>query len=254
MKLGLVTFQMAAKWDVDLIIANCTEAAFQGVELRTTHAHGVEDMLTAPQRDDIRRKFADGGITAYGIGTACEFHSSDSAELQSNIDSAKRAVQLAADLGMEGVKVRPNGLPDGVAEERTLEQIGLAVRDVAVFGADRGIRVWLEVHGTGTCRVDRMRKIIDIADHHNALLTYNCNRGETDENSNCRASYELLKDKIGCVHIQEIWDPHRYPYGELLHYLKRDGYTGWTSYEGPGSSDAVFVMKCYRRLWELMLS
>ena len=40
--------------------------------------------------------------------------------------------------------------------------------------------------------------------------------------------------------------------GSLLRLLAADGYAGWTSYEGPGSSDPIRVMQCYRRIWELM--
>lgn len=252
MKLGLVTYQMAAQWDIDTIIANCTAAGFQGVELRTTHAHSVEDTLTADQRAEVKKKFEDGGIVAYGLGTAYEYQSPDAGELQANIDGTRRAIDLAADLGMEGVKVRPNKLPPEVEEAKTLEQIGKTLGDVAAYGAERGVKLWMEVHGHDTCRVDRMRVIIDHADHDNALLTYNCNPGETDESGSCKASYDLLRDKIGCVHIQELWKPERYPYDEVLQLLKADGYTGWTSYEGPGSEDPVLVMQCYRRIWELM--
>ena len=42
MKLGLVTYNMAKDWDIPTIINNCTETGFEGVELRTTHAHKVE--------------------------------------------------------------------------------------------------------------------------------------------------------------------------------------------------------------------
>ena len=49
-RLGLVTYQLAKDWDVEEIIANCTETGFEGVELRTTHAHGVEVELGAAQR------------------------------------------------------------------------------------------------------------------------------------------------------------------------------------------------------------
>lgn len=253
MKLGLVTYQMAAEWDIDTIIANCRESGFDGVELRTTHAHGVEESLTNEERDAVCKTFEDSGIVAYGVGTAFEYHSADPAEVRENVEGSKRYAALAADLGMEGIKVRPNGLPDGVPEEKTLEQIGQSVREVAEAGADAGIEIWLEVHGHETCRVDRMRKIIDIASHPNAYLTYNCNPGETDESGSCKASYELLRDRIGCVHIQELWDPERYPYAEFLQLLKAGGYSGWTSYEGPGSSDAVLVMKCYKQMWDLML-
>ena len=50
MRLGLVTYNLAKDWDVDTIIANCTETGFEGVELRTTHAHGVEVELSAAAR------------------------------------------------------------------------------------------------------------------------------------------------------------------------------------------------------------
>ena len=42
MKLGLVTYNMAKDWDVPTIIKNCQDTGFEGVELRTTHAHKVE--------------------------------------------------------------------------------------------------------------------------------------------------------------------------------------------------------------------
>jgi len=46
MKLGTVTYNLAKDWDVATLIKNCTEAKFQGVELRTTHAHKVEVNLS----------------------------------------------------------------------------------------------------------------------------------------------------------------------------------------------------------------
>ena len=254
MKLGLVTYEMAAQWDVDTIIANCREAGFEGVELRATHAHGVETSLSTAERREVRQKFEGSGVCAYGLGTAFEFHSPDPAEVRRNIEDTKASLQFAAELGMEGVKVRPNGIPADVPEEQTIEQIGTSMREIAQTGADLGVYVWLEVHGVESCRVDRMRKMIDIADHANALLTFNCNEGETDDSGSCRGAYEMLKHKIGCVHIHELWLADSYPYQELLQYLKDDGYSGWVSYEGPGSSDAVLVMKCYRRLWDLMLA
>ena len=48
------------------------------------------------------------------------------------------------------MKVRPNGLPKEVPEEKTLEQIGKALRQVAAFGAGYGQEIRLEVHGRDT--------------------------------------------------------------------------------------------------------
>ena len=42
MNLGLVTYNLARDWDLPTLIRNCEETGFHAVELRTTHAHGVE--------------------------------------------------------------------------------------------------------------------------------------------------------------------------------------------------------------------
>lgn len=251
MKLGLVTYQMAAQWDVETIIKNCRDAGFQGVELRTTHAHKVEESLSKAERGTVRAKFVDGGIVPYGLGTAFDYHTPDQAKLRADIEASKRYLELAKDIGCEGIKIRPNALPPEVPEAKTLEQIGLSLREVAAAGKDLGLKVWMEVHGKDTCRPDRMRKILDHADHSNAFVTWNCNGGEVDANGSVKANFDLLKHAIGCVHIQELWDTKRYPWQEVFTLLKGIGYNGWTSYEGPGSGDPVLVMKCYRRIWEL---
>ena len=39
LKIGIVTYNIAKDWDLPTIIKNCTETKFDGVELRTGHAH-----------------------------------------------------------------------------------------------------------------------------------------------------------------------------------------------------------------------
>jgi len=55
LKLGLMTYLVGSKWDIETIIKNCKEAQFEHVQLRTTHAHGVEVTLTSAQRADVKR-------------------------------------------------------------------------------------------------------------------------------------------------------------------------------------------------------
>jgi len=49
-KLGLVTYELAKDWDIETIIQNCEAAGFEGVELRTTHRHGVEPSISKERR------------------------------------------------------------------------------------------------------------------------------------------------------------------------------------------------------------
>ena len=123
MHLGLVTYNLAKDWDVATIIRNCEEARLEGVELRTTHAHGVEVSLTKDQRAEVRKRFADSKVTLMGLGSAFDYHTPDQAKLRADIEATKQYLLLARDVGASGVKVRPNALPKEVTKEKTLEQM-----------------------------------------------------------------------------------------------------------------------------------
>jgi hypothetical protein len=74
-RLGLVTYNLAAAWNLATLLRVCKSAGISPVELRTTHKHGVEPSLTKEQRKEVRKRFADAGIDIWGCGTTCEFHS-----------------------------------------------------------------------------------------------------------------------------------------------------------------------------------
>src|SRR6266568_168405 len=66
-KLGLVTYELAKDWDVETIIKNCEATGFEGVELRTTHAHGVEPAISKERRAEVRKKFQDSKVRPNGF-------------------------------------------------------------------------------------------------------------------------------------------------------------------------------------------
>src|SRR5262245_57882116 len=56
-RFGLVTYQWGKDWDLPTLITNCSKAGALGVELRTTHKHGVEPTLTDAERAAVRKRF-----------------------------------------------------------------------------------------------------------------------------------------------------------------------------------------------------
>ncbi|HOZ45469.1 MAG TPA: sugar phosphate isomerase/epimerase family protein [Candidatus Hydrogenedentes bacterium] len=251
MKLGMVTYNMGKDMNCAQLIALCRAAGLDGVELRTTHPHGVEIGLSAAQRAEVKRLFADGGVEIVGLGSAFEYHSPDPDVVRRNVEESKAYAQLAADVGAPGIKVRPNGLPAGVPVEKTQEQIGLALRDVAAFAADRGIEVRLEVHGPGSsCDPKNIRAIMDHADHPNALVCWNSNTGEQDEHGSIQANFDLLKHKIALVHITDI-GVYQYPWQQLFDLLKGIGYDGYCLAEIQYNDQPERFMKYYRTLFDL---
>jgi len=252
MKLGLVTYNMAKEWDVDTIIEKCAANGFEGVELRTTHAHGVEVNLSSKERAEVKKRFEDSPIELAGLGSAFEYHSPDKAQLEKNIEGTKEYTVLASDVGAPGIKVRPNGLPKEVPVEKTLKQIGLALRECGEFAKNYGVQIRLEVHGGGASHVPYIRKIMDIADHDNVFVCWNSNQGEVDENGSIKENFDLVKDFIQLVHMRDLFHKE-YPWRELLKSLDAIGYKGFCLAEIPGSSDPDRVMKYYSALWHAYL-
>lgn len=251
MRLGLVTYNLAKDWDVPTLIAMCEKTGFEGLELRTTHAHGVEVGLSAAERETVRKQFEDSSVALAGLGSAFEYDAIDPAVVRENVEGTKEYVRLAADVGAPGVKVRPNKLHEGegVPKEQTLEQIGLALRECGQFAADYGIEIRLEVHGRDTCLLPNIKAILDAADHESVYACWNSNLQDRDENGEIDANYALVRGRIGLVHITNLEDD-RYPWRRLFALLAADGYEGFTLAEiGQPSCEPERFMKYYRALW-----
>src|SRR5262249_49386488 len=93
-RLGLVTSNGAAAWDLPTLLKVCKVVGISPVELRTTHRHGVEPSLSKDKRKEVRKQFADAGVAIWGCGTTCEFHSTSAAEVARQIETCKRFVEL----------------------------------------------------------------------------------------------------------------------------------------------------------------
>ncbi len=249
MHLGLVTYNLAPKWDLPTIIERCKATGFEGVELRTTHTHGVEPSLSKSQRQDVRKRFEDSGIVLWGLGSVCEFHSADQAVVKQNIETCKRFVELAVDVGAKGVKVRPNGFQEdrGISRDATIEQIGKAFRECGQFAADRDIEIWVEVHGKDTCHPPYVRRMLDICGHPSVGACWNSNLQDIKDGS-VREYFELLRPDIKSCHITELWRAD-YPWRELFSLFKKTGYDRFTLAEIPESADPERVMHYYKALW-----
>jgi len=250
MKLGFVTYNIGKDWDVPTTIEMCQKTGFQGVELRTTHAHGVEVDLSAQGRKDVKQQFADGGIDIAGLGSTFEYHAAEPEVVRQNVEGTIECAKLAADIGCPGVKVRPNGLQvdKGIPAEQTLEQIGKALRECGEGASDLGVQIRLEVHGRDTQKPSNIRTIMDHADHPNVRVCWNSNFGEVEDGS-VEANFALLKDRIALVHITELYKAE-YPWRQLFALLHAQGYDGYTLAEIPASSEPERLMGYYRALWE----
>lgn len=250
MHLGLVTYNWGKEWDLPTLINNCAATGFEGVELRSTHAHGVEINLSPSDREAVVDQFNNSPVMLVGLGSACEYHSPDPAILKKNIEETKDFIDLCHDIGGTGVKVRPNGLPEEVPVDKTIEQIGKALNEVATYGYRLGIEIRVEVHGKGTRDWPNFKYIMDAADHPGVVVCWNCNASDL-EGQGLKHNFNLVKDRIGTVHIHDLRNNDIYPWKETFALLKQSGFEGWTLLEeGKPPEDIIGAMKENRMIWE----
>ena len=247
MKIGMVTYQLGQDWDIETIIKNCEAAHFQGVELRTSHKHGVEVSLSKEQREQARARFQNSKVELMGLGSAFDYHTPDQAKLKEDIAATKEYIKLAHDVGAPGVKVRPNGFAKEVSKEKTLEQIGKSLRELGEFADGYGVQIRLEVHGTGTSLLPHIKTIMDVANHSAVGVCWNSNQSDL-EGEGFDHNFDLVKNKIFSVHMRDLY-LEEYPFRRLLTRLNETGFGGYCLAEIPESKDPVRVMKYFRGLW-----
>ena len=253
MRLGLVTYLWGRDWDLPTLIANCTKTKVLGVELRTQHAHKVESNLSAAQRGEVKKRFADSPVELVGLGTNFAFHDPDPAKLRQNIEGAKQYLKLSADVGGSGVKVKPNDLPKGVSREKTVEQIGRSLNEIGKYGAGIGQQVRLEVHGDCS-PLPIIKAIMDVADHPNVGVCWNCN-GQDLQGEGLEHNFNLVKDRFSdIVHIREL-NVGSYPYQELMNLFVGMDYDGWILLEArTNPKDRVAALGEQRKVFAAMVS
>ncbi len=225
MKLGLVTYLWAKDWDLPTIIQNCTKSGISGVELRSTHAHGVEIDISKAKRLEVKKMFDDSPVEFVGPGSAEEYNHPDPARLRTAIEDTKKFIQLSHDCGGTGVKVRPNRLYDDIPHEKTIEQIGRSLNEVGAFAADLGQVIRVEVHGSGTSEVPVMKAIFDHVDQKSVGVCWNCNEQDL-QGQGLQYNFNLVKDRLGdTVHVREM-NIGDYPYQDLIGNLVAINYPG----------------------------
>ena len=258
LKLGLVTYQWGKDFALAELLKVCEQTQYLGVELRSTHKHGVEPGMSVTARTEAKKLFADSSVALVGLGSACEYHAADRATVAKNIDETKAFLDLSAELGGTGVKVRPNGLPQEVPVEKTLEQIGKSLRIVGEYAKQSGQQIRLEVHGKGTQEIPNFKRIMEVADHPNVVVCWNCNPTDLS-GPGFAANFDALAQWMGTVHIHDLRPGKvEYPWQELLKRLKActaKNFTGWCLMEdGAVPSDIPAAMRENRSVFESMIA
>ena len=249
---GLVTYQWGKDWDLPTLLKNCEKAAVLGVELRTTHAHGVEPSLTSKQRQDVQKRFGDSPVVLAGLGSNERFDNPDPAVVKRAVEATKKFLVLSHDVGSTGVKVKPDRFHPDVPREKTIAQIGKALHTLGDFAGGYGQKVRLEVHGQ-CAELSTIKAIMDAADHDNVVLCWNSNAQDL-QGAGLEANFKLVQNHLGStLHVRELQSPD-YPYAALIKLLVDAKYAGWVMLEASSQpKDRVAALAAQGRLFRKLI-
>lgn len=254
MQLGLVTYLWAKDWDIPTIIKNCTEAGIGGVELRVEHAHKVTLELSMEQRKKVKKQFANSAVKIIGMGTNEQYDSPEPEKLKLAIETTRQWLQLSADIGGSGVKVKPNQFHKDVPKEKTLEQIGKALNELGNYANNMGQKIRLEVHGEGTQELPNIKTIMDFVENDGTTVCWNCNDQDLIGNG-FEYNFNLVKNRLGDItHVREM-NIGNYPYQQLMDMFVKMDYKGWILLEcRTEPTDKVAALKEQRQVWKEMVA
>ncbi len=254
MKIGLVTYQWGKDWDLPTLIANCEKTGFLGVELRTQHAHGVETSLSAAQRTEVKKRFADSPVTCVGYGSNFDYHHVDQDRLKQSIKGTKDYIKLCSDIGATGIKVKPNALPQEVTPEKTLAQIARSLDEVGRYASDLGQVIRVEVHGQETQKLPNMKAIFEQVTEKSVKICWNCNDQDLLP-PGLEANFNSVKKWFGdTVHVREL-NVGEYPYPQLMKLFKKIDYEGWILLEARTTpEDRIAAMKEQKEIFNTLIA
>jgi sugar phosphate isomerase/epimerase len=156
-------------------LAQALDAAKQygyaGVEPRveSKHAHGVELTAAPEQRRNIKRQFEDAGIAACCVATSCKYANPVTTDDQ--VETTRRYVDLAADIGAPRLRVFGGDVPDTVSRAQAIEIVAGALVKTGEHAKSRGVTLCLETHDAWT-NPQHVARVMQQANHPNVAVNW----------------------------------------------------------------------------------
>lgn len=233
-------------WDFDAILDFAVKHGYRGIEVR-----GVLRVMDLPKCPvfsspeaiaETLQKMKSRGLRFVDLGSSAELHISDPAELQKQMDEARRFIDLAQQLQCPFIRVFPNRLPKEENRDAVMARISKNLLELGKYAETRNVTVLIETHGDLSASKDVL-KVIQAADHPHVGLIWDIVNMWSVTKEPVTEVYGRLKKWIRHTHIKDMTiskdGKERYvfvgkgdtPVFEAIDLLYANGYKGFYSFE-----------------------
>ncbi len=183
-------------------VAVAKRYGYAGVEPRigSGHKHGIEIASPAAQLKEAASAAQDSGIAICCIATSCSFANPEThAE---NVEQARRAIHLAAQVGSPALRVFGGMIPEGVERSQSASLIVDALGCLAQEAQDAGVTLCMETHD-GWCDPEDIAGIMRQVNHPAVAANWDIMHPVLTANVSVEDAFETLRPYIRHVHIHD---------------------------------------------------
>jgi|LSQX01.2.fsa_nt_gb sugar phosphate isomerase/epimerase len=121
---------------------------YEGIEPRAQgqHKHGVELNATPEKRKEIKTIFQNSGIECACIATSLKYCFTDKVKRDENIDTTKKFIELAKDIGCKRLRVFGGNPDKEIGVEEAIKIVGEALTELKKDAEAAKVYICLETH------------------------------------------------------------------------------------------------------------
>jgi sugar phosphate isomerase/epimerase len=187
---------------LDEVLALAGRLGYDGVEprIQAEHKHGLEFDTPAEVRREAREKAAEAGVDLCCIATSCRY--ADPETTDAMVEDTHQAIDLAADVGSQRIRVFGGNFPDALSREAATERVAEALASVAGHAAERDVVVCMETHDAW-CNPEHVADVIRQVDHPAVCVNWDIMHPIRREGSTMDKAYEVLGPWVRHVHFHD---------------------------------------------------
>ena len=231
-------------WSLKKIVDCSVENGYKGFEIRGLA--GEMDLPKCPEFNKTNlpaslRLIKDNDIKIINLGSSANLHFAQEDKRKSNLDDAKRFIDLAEQLECPFVRVFPDDLPPDQSVEQTLDLIISGLVTLGEYAQGSNVSILLESHGKVVYK-DMLLKIMAGANHPKVGLIWDFFNMWVVTKESPKEVFDTLGKYIKHVHIKDanlVDGKPAYcligqgvaPLREAMDSLNRSNYKGYYSFE-----------------------
>ena len=233
------------KWSFAQIVQCAVENGYQGIEIR-----GLQGQLDLPKCPDFstperiaaaRRLVEAYKLRIVNLGASTQLHHADPVKRKTQLDDAKRFIELAGQLDCPYIRVFPDDLPKNQDKESTIDLIINGLIELGNYAKDKRVKVLLESHGQ-VLHTELLLRIMKGADHPQVGLVWDVYNMWSVTKEPPKTVYKALKKHIAHIHIKDavtVDGKSKYvllgqggaPIREAVKALSKGSFKGYYSFE-----------------------